>query len=154
MIIKTTRFGEIEIDENKIIFFPRGILGFPDQRRFVLLPHREDSPFCWLQAVDDPDLTFVVVNPFVINPDYKPEFKDEVLSGLEIEEGDVIDLLSIVTVPRENPQAMTANLLGPIVINVSKRLAKQVVLDPHKYPLKYPLLSGKRDRDEGSEAVG
>ncbi len=154
MIIKTTRFGEIEIDENKIIFFPRGILGFPEQRRFVLLPHREDSPFCWLQAVDDPDLTFVVVNPFVINPDYKPEFKDEVLSGLEIEEGDVIDLLSIVTVPRENPQAMTANLLGPIVINVSKRLAKQVVLDPHKYPLKYPLLSRKRDRDEGSEAVG
>ena len=140
MEIETTRFGTIEIDENKIIRMTQGLLGFPEDRRYVLIPHREDSPFHWLQSVDTPHLAFVVASPGRFFKDYSFEISDDVEKELEIESPEDVDCLVIITVPKENPRGLTANLLGPIVINVKKRLARQVVLDPNIYPVKCPLL--------------
>jgi len=143
--INTTRFGEIEIEEDKIIFFPSGILGFPQARRYVLIPHREDSPFCWLQAVDVPELAFVVIDTSMFFPDYKPEIPREAREEIHLREGDEVSFLAIVTIPKENPANVTANLLGPIVVNIPRRLAKQVVLDARKYPLRAPLTAAPKN---------
>ena len=70
MKVNTTRFGTLTLEEEKIIDMPSGMLGFPDKRRFVILNHREDSPFFWYQSVDDPDLAFVITSPFLFHPEY------------------------------------------------------------------------------------
>ncbi|NPA94158.1 MAG: flagellar assembly protein FliW [Thermodesulfobacteria bacterium] len=140
MKIETTRFGTVEVDENKILNFVRGILGFPNDLRYALLPHKEDSPFFWLQSVDSPDLAFVVVNPAVIVSDYSFELPEDAQEELQIKDEGQAEALVIVSFRKSDngkPSEMSANLLGPIVINVDKRLAKQVVLDPKKYPVRY-----------------
>jgi len=139
MEINTTRFGTIEIEEEKIINMSRGILGFPEDKRYVLIPHREGSPFHWLQSVDTPGLAFVVASPGRFFQDYAFDISDEVEKELEIESPEEVDCLVIITIPRKNPKRPTANLLGPIVVNVKKRLAQQVVLDPNVYPVECPL---------------
>ncbi len=140
MEINTTRFGTIEIEEEKIIKMTRGLLGFPDDRRYVLIPHKEGSPFHWLQSVDTPGLAFVVASPGRFFSDYVFDISDEIEKELEIDAPGDVDCLVIITIPKDNPKKLTANLLGPIVINVKKRLACQVVLDPNVYPVKCPLL--------------
>ncbi|NDY42271.1 flagellar assembly protein FliW [Dissulfurirhabdus thermomarina] len=140
MEIATTRFGRIEIKEEKMIRMTQGILGFPDERRYVLLPHREGSSFFWLQSVDRPELAFVVISPFLFAPDYSFDIPDAVERELEIERREQVDVLVLVTIPAGNPRAMTANLLGPLVINVERRLGRQLVLDPNRYPLQHPLI--------------
>ncbi len=140
MKVETTRFGTIEIDEGKVLNFVKGILGFPNDLRYALLPHKENSPFFWLQSLDSPDLAFVVINPSLIVSDYSFELPEEAERELRLEEGDKAEALVIVTFRnRQNGDArsMSANLLGPVVINVDKRLARQVVLDPNKYPVRY-----------------
>ena len=138
--IETSRFGKIKIDEAKIIYFTSGILGFPDAKRYVLIPHRKDSPFFWLQAVDVPELAFVVILPKIFFSDFCPELPNEVKREIHLHKGDQVDFLAIVTIPKEAPEKMTVNLLGPIVVNVTRRLARQVILDSRRYPLKEPLL--------------
>ena len=140
MKVETTRFGTIEIDEGKVLNFVKGILGFPNDLRYALLPHKENSPFFWLQSLDSPDLAFVVINPSLIVSDYSFELPEEAERELRLEEGDKAEALVIVTFrKRQNGDArsVSANLLGPVVINVDKRLARQVVLDPNKYPVRY-----------------
>jgi len=136
--IETSRFGKIDIDESKIIFFTSGILGFPEAKRYILLPH-PNSPFFWLQAVDVPDLAFVIIDPKVFFPDYNPRIPPEAKKELHIKDDDEICILNIVTIPKDKPEEMTVNLLGPIIVNVSRKLAKQIVLDSRRYPLREPL---------------
>ncbi len=140
MKVETTRFGTIDVDENKVLNFVKGILGFPNDLRYALLPHREDSPFFWLQSLDTPDLAFVVINPSLVVSDYSFELPEDAEEDLQLQDEGQAEALVIVTFrTSENgkPTSMSANLLGPIVINVDKRLARQVVLDPKKYPVRY-----------------
>ena len=139
MQIQTQRFGKIEIDESKIIHFVSEILGFPRSRRYVLIPHRPGSPFFWLQSLEEPDLAFVVTVPRLFFPDYSPELPPEILKKLRYREGEVLDYLVIVYLPKDNPEEMTVNLLGPIAVNVDRKLALQVVLDPNRYSVSEPL---------------
>ncbi|MFH1146315.1 MAG: flagellar assembly protein FliW [Pseudomonadota bacterium] len=139
----TTRFGEVEVPETNVIHMPHGILGFPAAKDYVLLPHKENSPFLWYQSVSDPTLAFVLVNPFMFKPDYDVPIGPDLVESLHAESIGEITVLAIVTIPRNRPQDMTANLLGPIVINPAKRLARQIVLDPDKYSTKAPILSNK-----------
>jgi len=140
MKIETTRFGSIEVDEDKIITFTKGILGFPDDKRYALLPHKKNSPFLWLQSIDSPDLAFVVMDPGFIKSDYTFEIPDEIEKELKINTPEEVDTLVIITIRSDSNGKkikMSANLLGPIVINVEKRLAAQIVLDPKKFPVRY-----------------
>ncbi len=140
MKVETSRFGTVEVDQDKIIHFTKGILGFPDDKRYILLPHKQNSPFFWLQSIDSPELAFAVINPSLIKSDYLVEIPDEIEKELEIERPDQVDVLVIITIRRGSngkKVKMTANLLGPIVINIEKRLACQLVLDPKKYPVRY-----------------
>ncbi len=140
MRINTSRFGEIEINEERIITMTASFLGFPHCHRFVLRPHKPDSPFMWLQAVDSPELAFVVIQATALNPEYRPVIPGSIRKELKIKTNEEMDLLLILTVPRKDPGKMTANLLGPVAINTRERLARQVLLDPVKYDPCWPVL--------------
>ncbi len=127
MAIETTRFGEIEIDPDTVISFPDGLPGFPDVRGITLIKVSDEQPFYWLQDVDRGDLAFLAVVPWEYFPEYELALTDEDESALEVEDPADLLVLALVTVDRDVP-LVTANLLGPIVINQGKRLARQTVL--------------------------
>lgn len=141
MEIETARFGVIDIDPGRIITFPRGFVGFPQWQRFVLLPHRADSPFWILQSVDDPALAFVVMDPREAVPDYVARVPAAQLADVGIETDDEAEravVLALVTL-RGDPAGATANLKAPLVINPARRLGIQVILDGSPYAIRHPI---------------
>ncbi|MCB2183512.1 MAG: flagellar assembly protein FliW [Desulfobulbaceae bacterium] len=141
--VQTSRFGEIAVDKDRVITMTRSFLGFPESLHFFLRPHSPNSPFMWLQSLDNPKLAFVVVTAKLLAPHYIPEIPPQLTKELKIDSVEEQDLLLILTIPKDNPQEMTANLLGPVVVNSRKRLAVQVVLDPRKYDPCWPLFPQK-----------
>ena len=137
--IKTSRFGEIEIDQDKVITMTSPFLGFPNDKNFILMPHGKESPFWWLQSLSSPQLAFVVIQPAIINPQYTPAIPGQTLKELRISNEQEIEILVILTIPQGKPEEMTANLLGPVVFNATKKLAKQVLLDPARYSSCWPV---------------
>ena len=140
MNVQTTRFGSIKIDEDKVLTFEKGILGFPEDRRYALLPHSDKSPFFWLQSLDSPELAFVVINPALIVKNYNFEIPDEMERELEVKDPAQAEVLVLVTFQNGDggkPVSLTANLLGPLIINIENRQACQAVLDPKKYPVRF-----------------
>lgn len=138
--IDTSRFGSLTIDHDKVITLTTPLLGFPDERQFILLPHGPESAFWWLQAVANPNLAFVVIAPAVINPGYQPSIPTACQQELQAETANDLELLIILTIPNGQPAAMTANLLGPIALNPIKKLAKQLLLDPSQYEPCWPVM--------------
>ena len=135
MRIKTRRFGEIEIDEKKIISMPvRGMLGFPEQRQFVLLEQEETRPFCWYQSVDGPDLAMVVINPYLFKPDYDIDLSPAIQEmAWEETSKENFAIYVVVNFSDDEPPVITANLIGPIVINTKKRESIQMVISDSQY---------------------
>lgn len=138
MKIQTTRFGELEIDSKDMITFPRGILGFEGLTRYCLIRPESNLPFGYLQSLDDPDLTFVVVDPQSFWPDYRVEVEPPEVADLEISNPEDVAVLAIVTIPQD-ARKMTANLQGPLLINTANRKAKQVVLSGDRYTTRHRL---------------
>ncbi len=136
MQVPTTRFGELQIPDEKLVRMQKPILGFERLSRYCLIETEEFLPFLWLQSVEDPAVAFVVVNPLVIFPEYRIEVHPQELAELEITRTDVIETYVVVTIP-EDPARMTANLQGPIVINTDNQRAKQLVLVNSDYQVKH-----------------
>lgn len=137
MKIETVDFGEIEISEDKIIFFQEGIPGFEEEKEFVVILNEDkENPFHWLQSVRNPDLTFVIANPFEIFSDYDILLPETAINKLNIEKEEDTTIYSMIVIP-EDMTKITTNLLGPIVINVKKMLGKQVILDDKRYSTKH-----------------
>jgi flagellar assembly factor FliW len=145
MVIKTKAFGEVEISEKQRIFFKEGLFGFEDMHHFVLLDTEAGSPFYWLQSEEVSDIAFLIIEPKIIMPEYKLESDKKDLEDINIETEDDILIFSIVTI-YDNPQNITANLLGPIVINRFKHLGKQIISLNDSYSVRYPLLNGKGEK--------
>jgi flagellar assembly factor FliW len=140
--IETTRFGVLPIDEAHVLEFISPIIGFEQATRFVLVDHEEDSPFQWLQSLEDPELAFVVTLPASFGLNYTFELPEEAVQALNLSSEEDVLVLTLVTVPEENPALMTTNLLGPLVINATTYKALQVVLhDAERFPTKVRLLS-------------
>ncbi|MBW1672327.1 MAG: flagellar assembly protein FliW [Deltaproteobacteria bacterium] len=142
MKIKTTRFGIITIEEEKIITMLFGMLGFPDVKRFVILQHKDNSPFFWYQSVDDPMLAFVIMSPFLFKPDYNVDVENVLkeMSWNEEEKRNNLELYVVVNIPKGAPDKMTANLIGPILINNKIHQAVQMVISDSPYTHKFPLV--------------
>lgn len=137
MKLDTKHFGEIEIDEGKIISFPEGIPGFEDQKRFVIINnHDSENPFDWLQAVDNGSLSFVVINPFLVKPDYDFVLSQSVEEKLKIENEKDVAVYTIAVIP-EDIKKITINLSGPVIINVKEKLGKQIILNDERYSTRY-----------------
>jgi len=140
-IVNTTRFGDLEIDQERVLTLTTPFLGFPDSRRFFLQSHSGNSPLMWMQSIDDPALAFVVIPPQTINTEFRPDVSRQVRNELGLDHDRDMDVLVILTVPAGKPKEMTANLLAPVVINVRKRLARQILLDPALYEPRWPVFS-------------
>ncbi len=136
MTISTIRFGELEIPEDKIITMPKPVLGFERLKRYCIIEREDCEPFLWFQAVDDPAVAFIVVNPILFYPDYHIEVNPRELDEIKIRDVKTVETYAIVTIP-SNPQKISINLQGPILINTETRLAKQLVLVNSDYRIKH-----------------
>ncbi|MCD6570522.1 MAG: flagellar assembly protein FliW [Deltaproteobacteria bacterium] len=144
MEINTLRFGRISIEEDKVITFSQGLLGFSQCKHFILFPHKEGSPFFWLQSTEHSELAFVLLNPNIVVPDYHIDLDEALLHELDAEEdASDLEILCIVTIPEGHPEKMTVNLLGPIVINPHKKCARQVILTTGAYSHRHPAIQNK-----------
>ncbi|MDR0443717.1 MAG: flagellar assembly protein FliW [Treponema sp.] len=139
MKVATKAYGQIEVDEKQKIFFPQGLLGFDDNKDYVLLD-AEAQPFYWLQSTDDKEIAFVLVNPFLFRPDYEVNIPNEELVEIGITSPEKAVIFSIVTIP-PNGEPMTANLQGPLVINRDNMTGKQAVLADIRWRTKHDLIA-------------
>jgi len=137
MLIQTSRFGPIAVDDSKIMTFKDGLLGFPDHQRFALIQTSPDPVFFWMQAVDDPTLAFVVCDPLTFVPDYQVPIRQDDVKALELR--DLRDCQVLVIVNKVNGD-LTGNLLGPIVVGAHSLCAKQLVLSDKRYGTRHPLM--------------
>ena len=145
--INTSRFGEIEIDEKRIVTFENGIPAFEDEHEFIILPYDEESPYYFMQSLNSPDLAFLLTVPFLFFPDYTFEVDDETLDELEIKDGDNVLYYSLVSIPNNDLRQMTTNLLAPIILNTANMKAKQLVLERTKYTTKERLFPNANDEE-------
>jgi len=144
-IIKSSRFGEMVVDQERVITLTSTLPGFPETRRFALRQHSSKSPFMWLQSLDNPELAFVVIEAKRLVPLYDPEIPLGALRELGDSADHGLEMLLILAIPKGKPEAMTANLLGPLVINPATRLAKQVLLDPERYDPCWPVFTTEEE---------
>lgn len=144
MTFETARFGKIDCEEGDLVEIPSGLLGFPEQRRFVIVEHKEGSPFRWMQSADDPDLAFLIIRPDSFRNDYSPELPSTPVSELELTDETPMMVYAIVSIPQGKPEEMTANLAGPIVINADTRTGMQVVIEDERWQTRHPILSDLR----------
>ncbi|MCT4779294.1 MULTISPECIES: flagellar assembly protein FliW [Exiguobacterium] len=128
MQINTDFFGTVQVDESEIITFASEVPGFPDARRFILLPFGEGVPFWSFQSIDQEECAFVVTNPFWIDPDYVFELPESAKEQLGIQETAQVAVYTTVTL-REPFQESTTNLRAPFVMETKRRQAKQIILD-------------------------
>lgn len=133
----STRFGSCEVADESILTFPVGLLGFPEQRRYVILDHDTEAPFKWLQSVEEPELAFVILDPATFHPDYHVDVPPNALAEIR-EEGKDLSVLVILTIPSDDPGRITANLRGPLLISHKTKLGKQLVLS-EEFPTRHPV---------------
>jgi len=137
MEIVSSRFGVLSVDDQRIITFTKGLLGFPGKSRFALIQTNEENYFFWLQSVEDPNLAFVVTDPSTFFKDYEVPLREETQLELELTDPEAAQVLVICN---KVGDWLTGNLLGPIVVNVALQLATQVVLTEKKWTTRQPLL--------------
>lgn len=140
MKVSTSRFGTIDVSEDQIIYVPLGLIGFPGQKRYILREHKKGSPFVWFQAVDDEDLAFVLIDPLLCQPDYEIQVTPEDRRTLELPDScEGLQTMVTVNIAPGDPVRITANLLGPVAMNLRKKLAKQIVLHQSSYSTRHPI---------------
>lgn len=147
MQIETSRFGTLAVETPKTLTFPDGLPGFEDCRLFTVLPHHtaeggKGSPFVWLQSLERGELAFLAIEPHQVFPEYAPRVPRTELETLCLADDAAAPprLYTLLTVPHGDPAGITANLMAPILINTSKRVAKQVVLPTDQYGLRHRLI--------------
>ncbi|MBD5502426.1 MAG: flagellar assembly protein FliW [Lachnospiraceae bacterium] len=140
MQITTKVFGEITIDDDKIIHFPKGIIGFPDLTEFTLVHDEEKGTdsIHWLQSIQEPAFAMPVMDPLIVCPDYNPEADDELFNVLGEIKPDELLVMVTVTVPKDLTK-MSVNLKGPIVINAAEKRALQIIVEGDEYKVKFPI---------------
>lgn len=155
MQIKTKHFGDIDLDEDKIITFDSGIMGFEEYNRYTILYDIEESEkpvISWLQCVDEPGIAIPVINPLFVREDYNPTVEDEYLNTIgELTDENILVLLT-VTVPSDVTQ-VSANLKAPFIINSDTRKGVQVIVENSDYPVRYNIyeMTQKMKKAKGEE---
>ena len=154
MLVKTRYFGEIDLNEEKIITFDYGLFGFEEFTRFALLYNSESEErpsISWLQCVDEQSLALPVMIPTLVKPDYNPILDDGVLESLGDWNENNISVLVTVTVPKDI-SLMTTNMKAPIIINTDNMKGCQVVVENPDYEIRYKIYDLlKANMPEGKE---
>lgn len=139
MKVQTKFFGEIEVNEEKIITLSEGMLGFEKNKKFVLIPHQKDNMFKWFQSIEDPLICFLVIEPVLFMFNYSLEISDDTVSKLKIQTPEEAIIYALVVIP-EDPMKISANLAGPIVINTRNRNGVQVVSNNPDHQIKHYII--------------
>jgi flagellar assembly factor FliW len=137
MWIETSRFGRISVDAERVITFPKGILGFPRFQDYVLIEPGEDSYFWWLQSIDEPELAFVVTDPSHFVSSYRVPLRTDQMNELGIRS---LDDAQVFVIVNKHGNMLTGNLQGPLVIHVASRTGEQLVLSDRRFTTRVPLL--------------
>ncbi|NLO39459.1 MAG: flagellar assembly protein FliW [Ruminiclostridium sp.] len=141
MQLQTRNFGEITVNESDVIVFPSGLPGFEEMKKFTLLGKQDTGAvFFWLQSIDEPNLSFVVTDPFAIHPEYFVDVDDSETQELQISDAEDLLTLAIVTVP-ENVKNTTVNLKAPVLINLHNNKGKQIIMKNETFPVKYNIMN-------------
>ena len=120
------------------VWMPNGLLGFEEIKDYVLTSNPDEQPFAWLKVRDNSALAFVVIDPFIVLPDYQPDIPQGDVEFLKLKQADDALLLGIVTIHDE--QRATVNLKGPLVVNRHTHVAKQVIIaNAAAYSVTHPL---------------
>lgn len=136
MIIKTLRFGEVSYSPEDLLTFPRGIPAFEDKHNWILAGN-EDSAIKWLQSIDDGALALPVTSPDAVRPDYNARIPEDELKLIGTTNPADLALLIVVSIPKNAPWNMTANLRAPILIDLKTRKAVQVIALNEEYPIRH-----------------
>lgn len=143
MKIQTRKFGEIEIDEKKILTMPDGLPGFDGFEKFVLLEDPKTAPFCWFQSTEEPNLSIIVMSPFVFKPDYTLETGEfmETRGWTDISAKEIMIYVVVNVSEREGGTRITANLMGPLLIHPGRNEVVQVVISDTTYSHQHDVLA-------------
>ena len=139
MKLNTARFGEIDIEENRIFNFVMPIIGFDMLHKFIILDPNKDTLFKWLQSIEDPALAFPIISVSALNLDYTIDLPDNIVETLDIKNVESLLVMNITSIPQENPKGTTINLLAPLIFNLDNQNAAQVVLSGSGYDISYPM---------------
>ncbi len=137
MNVETTRFGPVEVTEDRLITFEAGLLGFSSYRQYVLLQPDDDGVFFWLQSKEAPELAFVVTDPSLWVPDYQATIRREQMEELGLEK---LEDAQVFVIVNKYDRSLTANLQGPLVINVKDRAAMQLVLADKRWTTRHEIV--------------
>ena len=147
--LQSERLGQLTIPANQCFTLVSPLLGFEDETRFAIVEHEADSPFQWLQSLATPSLTFIVTVPALFNLDFSFTLPNHAQTLLQVSQAEDLWLYTLVTIPHDDPQAMTTNLMAPLLFNPAKQLAMQLVLEdaPAHYTTKVPLLANPQAKE-------
>ena len=134
MNVNTKAKGIVEVSEDHLIYIPEGIFGFEDYTKYALIDS-EYEPFIWLQSTENPNVAFLIVDPFLICSNYETDIDDESLKKIGIVKPEDIIIMTIVTVPA-NGNPITANFAGPLVINKNNRECMHLTLNDIRWSTK------------------
>lgn len=136
--VNTTRFGELQVNENDVITFQEGLLGFEKLTKYFVVDPGDSTLILWLQSTEDAEVAFPMIEPKIFKPDYTAKLLPADMNSVQIETIADARIYSILTIPQDITE-MSANLKAPIVINNKKKIAKQIVLQDSKLSVKYEM---------------
>ena len=136
MHVQTTRFGTVEVGNDRLLDFPAGLLGFSSYTRFALLQPDEDGIFYWLQSVDSPELAFVVTDPARWCDEYEATIRNEHMDVLDL---DAVGDARVFVIVNKYDETLTANLQGPLVVNLRNRRGMQIVLSDQRWTTRWEI---------------
>lgn len=138
LVVASDILGPIEATTDDVVEFTRGVLGFPDCRRFILVGSPRDG-FCWMQSLEHSTLTFVLVDPFRVVPEYSVDISPALTRELRASAPADVAVFAIVTLPAAEGEPWTANLQGPLIVNARTRRAVQHVIPDGPFGVRHPL---------------
>lgn len=151
MKITTKEFGELQVESEDIINFVRPIYGFEEYKNYVILKDKPDDDIMYFQSIENSSLHFVIVDPYIIMPNYNPEISDDDLAELNVNRNKIVDLkFMLIAIISENIENSVVNLKSPIVINPHNKYAIQALVQNQNYPLRYPLFKKVVDGDDNA----
>lgn len=146
MKIETKAQGTVEVDEKQIVDFPEGILGFEQYHKYALV-NSDYEPFIWLQSLEEKNLAFLMIDPFLVCGEYEADIDDETLRKIQVFSPEDIVLMTIVTIPADG-FPITANFLGPVIINRRNNKCMQVVLNDSRWDTRFNILESLKKKGE------
>ena len=138
MNLITKYHGTVEYNEEDVIIFKKGLPGFENLRKFIIVPFEDNNIFSILISMEDMEVGIPVLSPFNVDESYEFKLSDEKIKELSVNSPEDIMVLNAVTLD-SNIRNITVNMKAPIVVNIKGKIGEQIILDNEKYKIKEPL---------------